>query len=784
MARAQTRATLHPPGRTAHPITVDYTVVAQMTAVACARARRVLVPRRGRGIARLRSLVLLAVVAMLIPGSAIGEQASEPDSPAAGQLDLGANFSCAIVTGGQVRCWGYGAEGELGYPGVTTVGASDTPAAVGPVDLGAGPPGTPFTATEISSGDYHTCVIRNDGSVLCWGYGADGRLGYGNTSNVGASETPGSAGPVNLGAGRTAVAISAGGAHTCAILDNGSVRCWGFGANGQLGYGNPFNVGDSPTNTPDQVGAVDLGLGRTATAISAGSRHTCAILDNGSLLCWGYGRNGRLGYGNANDVGDPATPGSVGPVALGGGHTAVAVSAGGSHTCAILNDHTVRCWGFGFSGQLGYGSQSTLGDTPATTPDLIGPVDLGAGRTATAISAGSAQTCARLDNGSVRCWGAGADGRLGYGNTNNVGDIQTPGSVGPVDLGPGHTAVALSDGARHTCARLDDGSVRCWGNGANGRLGYCNEQNVGDTLTDTPNTAGPVNLLPGDEGTLCPTPLPAPVSVSPPSISGQAISGQTVTEVHGSWSPTPTGYGYQWERCAATGANCAAIAGAITQTYTLTAGDVASTVRVQETASNTSGAGVPALSSPTAPVTAPGVGLSRSDAARARGWRACLAAVTRHAKRERGLTHRGSARQRAQARRRLAHRLASGRRVCLRRYGRTPGQVTGLRALTRGRTRIELDFTAPGIDSNQPPPTRSYIVKQSLRPIRNQRNFADAQSLCHGACRFAVAQVGARIVLVVTGLLPHRTYYYSIAARDNVTNMPGPRSPTITAKTA
>jgi hypothetical protein len=230
--------------------------------------------------------VLLAVVAMLIPGGAIGEQASEPGSLAAGQLDVGANFSCAIVTGGHVRCWGYGGEGELGYPGVSTVGAADTPAEVGSVNLSAGPSGTPFTATAISSGDYHTCVIRNDGSVVCWGYGADGRLGYGNTSNVGDSQTPGSAGPVNLGAGRTAVAISAGGAHTCAILDNGSVRCWGFGYNEQLGYGNPLNVGDTPTNTPAQAGAVDLGLGRTATAISAGSRHTCAIMTTG-VCCAG-----------------------------------------------------------------------------------------------------------------------------------------------------------------------------------------------------------------------------------------------------------------------------------------------------------------------------------------------------------------------------------------------------------------------------------------------------------------------------------------------------------------
>ncbi|MDQ6776796.1 MAG: chromosome condensation regulator, partial [Actinomycetota bacterium] len=156
------------------------------------------------------------------------------------------------MTGGQVRCWGYGGEGELGYPGVTTVGATDTPASAGPVDIGSG-----YTATAISSGDYHTCVIRNDGSVLCWGFGADGRLGYGNTANVGATETPGSVGPVNLGPGHTAKAISAGGGHTCAILDDGSVRCWGFGYSGQLGDGGKSTLGDTPATTPDKLGPVD-----------------------------------------------------------------------------------------------------------------------------------------------------------------------------------------------------------------------------------------------------------------------------------------------------------------------------------------------------------------------------------------------------------------------------------------------------------------------------------------------------------------------------------------------
>ncbi|MEQ9229032.1 MAG: RCC1 domain-containing protein, partial [Parvibaculum sp.] len=100
-------------------------------------------------------------------------------------------------------------------------------------------------------------------------------------------ESPASVGPVDLGPGRTATAISAGGGHTCAVLDTGQLRCWGFGAFGQLGYADTDNIGDD--ETPASVAPVDLGPGRMALAISADALHTCAILDSGRLRCWGFG---------------------------------------------------------------------------------------------------------------------------------------------------------------------------------------------------------------------------------------------------------------------------------------------------------------------------------------------------------------------------------------------------------------------------------------------------------------------------------------------------------------
>jgi hypothetical protein len=196
--------------------------------------------------------------------------------------------------------------------------------------------------------------------------------GYANTTSIGDDETPGSVGPVDLGAGRSATAISAGGLHTCALLDNGSVRCWGTGGDSQLGYANTDSIGDD--ETPGSVGPVDLGAGRSATTIDTGDFHTCALLDDGTVRCWGNGPNGQLGYANTADIGDDEAPGSVGPVDLGAGRSATAIGTGGFHTCALLDDGTVRCWGFGFVGSLGYANTADIGDDE--TPGSVGPVDL------------------------------------------------------------------------------------------------------------------------------------------------------------------------------------------------------------------------------------------------------------------------------------------------------------------------------------------------------------------------------------------------------------------------
>ncbi|MGB7587798.1 MAG: Ig-like domain-containing protein [Solirubrobacterales bacterium] len=426
---------------------------------------------------------LLVIATSILPAeSAWADQSSSRSRPLlAGRIDSGSWHSCAIAGDGTVRCWGYGEFGELGYGNTKTIGDDETPASVGPVDLGAG-----RTASAITVGEFHTCAILDNGTVRCWGNGGSGKLGYGNTNSIGDNETPGSAGPLDLGAGRTAVSLSAGDNHTCAILDNGTVRCWGANGYGQLGYGNTTVIGDN--ETPAAAGPVDLGAGRTAVEIAAGMTETCALLDNGTVRCWGNNSSGQLGTGGNANIGDNETPGSVAPVDFGAGRTAVAISVGYAHACAILDTGGVKCWGSGENGRLGYANTTNV-----YSPANVGTVDLGAGRTAVAIEAVDNHTCAVLDNGTLLCWGANTYSQLGYTNFGApVGDNETPGSVGPVNLGSGRNAVGVTGGKYFTCAQLDNGTVRCWGESYYGQLGYGNQNTVGDN--ETPGLAGPVDL--------------------------------------------------------------------------------------------------------------------------------------------------------------------------------------------------------------------------------------------------------------------------------------------------
>ncbi len=249
--------------------------------------------------------------------------------------------------------------------------------------------------------------------------------------------------------------ISSGGSHSCAILDDESVACWGYNYSQELGYGdqNKFGEGTDRYKTPSFP--INLGASKSALHISVNYSHSCAIINDGSVKCWGQNASGQLGYGNNSKLGTPAAT----SIAIGG--KAREIATGLSHTCVILEDSSVKCWGAGSAGQLGYGDYTSRLAPPAA------PIDLGAGRTAKTLSLGAYHSCAILDDDTVKCWGNNSNGQLGLADKSyrNKPDasVKMPGNL---------RTRSMTAGAYHNCAVLSDASTLCWGRGKQGQLGY------------------------------------------------------------------------------------------------------------------------------------------------------------------------------------------------------------------------------------------------------------------------------------------------------------------------
>lgn len=356
------------------------------------------------------------------------------DSPPVPELAWGgtASHACARSPAGQVKCWGFNKDGQLG-DGTTENRSTPT----GPILLGEG-----RTAKAVAASQYLTCALLDDGSVKCWGLvGSSGLVGDG-TTNTPPRTAPGA--PVLLGAGRTALAISLGSSFGCVLLDDHSVKCWGTNRYGELGDGTKKDA-----STP-----VAVVLPGPAVAIGTGASHACAILEDRTLRCWGSNQFGALGIGSTTDSAVPASAVDLGP-----GRVAVEVVGGGYHTCARLDDGTMKCWGANLRGELGVGT-----NTSTSAPGAA--VALGAGRTAVKIMAAGYDSYALLDDGTVKGWGDGADGMLAHPK---LEDANAPGE--PMAFGPGRKVLSLSPGAGHVCAVLDDALLRCWGYNNSGVAG-------------------------------------------------------------------------------------------------------------------------------------------------------------------------------------------------------------------------------------------------------------------------------------------------------------------------
>ena len=281
---------------------------------------------------------------------------------------------------------------------------------------------------NVIAGVFHTCALLSGGSVQCWGRG-QGKAG----ANDGSLHRVDSAVPVTVPDISTAVALSAGGEHTCALLSGGSVQCWGDNDYGQLGNNCTGN-----SAVPMAVSGVS-----TAVAVTAGSAHTCALLSDGSVQCWGDNHSGQLGNSSNRS--------SAVPVIVAGISAAVAVSAGHYHTCALLQSGSVQCWG----------DNILLGNNSTAHSESDVRVSVSGVSTAVAVSAGWVHTCVLLSGGSVQCWGRNCDGELGNGNTSRF-------DRHPVTVSGVSTAVAVAVGIHHTCALLSSGGVQCWGAGHTG----------------------------------------------------------------------------------------------------------------------------------------------------------------------------------------------------------------------------------------------------------------------------------------------------------------------------
>ena len=333
----------------------------------------------------------------------------------------------------------------------------------------------PPPARAVSAGGDHTCALLAGGSVECWGDNAHGQLGIGTHGGPSTCNgDPCATTPVAVPGISSATAISAGADHTCALLAGGSAECWGDNGDGQLGVGTSSGPstcsGDPCARAPVPVRGI-----ADATAIAAGGSHTCALLAGGRVDCWGYNGYGQLGVGTSSGPRSCAGGAACAttPAAVRGIVDATAITAGNDHTCALLATGTVECWGYNFSAELGVGTSSGPHFCTGGQWCSTTPVAVLGIANATAVVAGGDHTCALLAAGRVDCWGYNSYGQLGDGTSSGPETCEF-GVVrcAKTPVAAGTTGpTALAAGGDHTCALGAGGRVSCWGANSFGELG-------------------------------------------------------------------------------------------------------------------------------------------------------------------------------------------------------------------------------------------------------------------------------------------------------------------------
>jgi alpha-tubulin suppressor-like RCC1 family protein len=363
-------------------------------------------------------------------------------------IALDGGHTCAVLPDTRGRCWGNNASRQLGDPGITS--SIRTPSSL------IGGAAAPLAGIEgLALGAQHSCALLTDATVRCWGDNEEGEAG--NNSMAARQTSPVTVLADDLTTLIDVTGLAVGGHSSCGRLRDGTVRCWGRNDSGQVGDGTTnerrrattvLKTDDTPLSSVDQV--------------DVGTAHSCAVLSDGTARCWGSNANGRLGMGLIG--GTSPHPVSVRRTFLSPLTDVVSISAGSSHTCAVISDGTARCWGSASGGRLGDGTVTGDRGTPVTVTDADGTLSR-----ITAVSAGFSHTCALLADATARCWGSNGSGQLATGD---VGGNEARAVTVTIDGDRPMTGILqIEAGTATTCARLTDGTMRCWGSNEDGGLG-------------------------------------------------------------------------------------------------------------------------------------------------------------------------------------------------------------------------------------------------------------------------------------------------------------------------
>lgn len=419
---------------------------------------------------------------------------------------------CVVNATGSVKCWGkwYGAPVTHStltsvnqvviseQRGLTALLADGTAVQTGQYDDATLTPVPEFETgmamPRVAAGLYHTCALRSDGTVACWGENSHGELGNGTTIDTNT--------PTDVVGLSGVIDIASTSGHTCAVLRNGTAKCWGRNNEDQLG--------DGGAAFPESTTPVTVIGSAFFTSIATASKSTCAVHESGGVYCWGVNDYGQLGDGTFVDHATPQT--------VTGLSDAIAIASSGGHYCATRATGGVRCWGHGFDGELGNGTSGAGSDSnvPVTVKrnvfaSLLDITAIAAGNatscavradgtahcwggdvhglgngaagmrqvyaqqvsgitTALDVSMGSSSECVLLATGTVKCFGTNQYGELGDWSAPLGTDQYSPRTVGAF-LTPLSGVVAIDSGDDHSCAMLTNGTVKCWGWNSSGQLG-------------------------------------------------------------------------------------------------------------------------------------------------------------------------------------------------------------------------------------------------------------------------------------------------------------------------